>query len=254
MSNNTESSTFATDILNNASQNINNFCSISCGNDFDNVNIVVTGDGNTVNLSQTCSAVGAECTIKNLMSNQIDNLVTNLVQDTESNEGIFSLLGPSSTESENISNAIKNSITQLVNNTCNISTENQSNNVNAVITGNNNTFNAAQTGDMDKATCAIDTIVKNVITNTANNTAINKETSCGGLKFLVIIGVIIVIIMFVPVIKNLINSRITKKVAQQSQQQQASKVLVFSPQQQSAKKPVINDTEGNPIPEKNPFK
>jgi len=215
--------TEATDILNDATQNINNYCSISCGDNISNTSITVTGADTRINLSQTCSAVGAECTIKNLMSNQIDNLVTNLVQDTESNEGIFSLLGPSSTESENISNAIKNSITQLVNNTCNISTENQSNNVNAVITGNNNTFNAAQTGDMDKATCAIDTIVKNVITNTANNTAINKETSCGSLKFLIIIGVIIVIIMFVPVIKNLINSRISKKAAQQSQQQVSEK-------------------------------
>jgi hypothetical protein len=224
MSNQTESTTFATDILNNVSQNINNYCSISCGNDFDNVDITVTGSGNTVNLSQTCSAVGAECTIKNLMSNQINNLITNLVEDTESNEGIFSLLGPSSNESENISNAIKNSITQLVNNTCNVSTTNQSNNVNAVITGNDNVFNAAQTGDMDKATCALDTVVKNIITNTANNTAINKESSCGILKYLVIIGAIIAILIFLPVIKNIISNRVNKSNNQQQPLQQQSQV------------------------------
>lgn len=218
MGNQTESTTFATDILNNASQDINNYCSISCGNDFNNVDIVVTGSNNTVNLSQTCSAVGAECTIKNLMSNQIDNLITNLVQDTESNEGIFSLLGPSSTESENISNAIKNSITQLVNNTCNISTENNSNNVNAVITGNNNFFNAAQTGDMDKATCALDTVVKNIITNTANNTAINKETSCSIMKYLIIIGVILLVILILPILFNLAK-RVGKGKSNNQQQQ-----------------------------------
>jgi hypothetical protein len=146
--------TEATDILNDSTQVINNYCSISCGDNISNTSVTVTGADTRINLSQTCSAVGAECTIKNLMSNQINNLITNLVEDTESNEGIFSLLGPSSTESEDISNAIKNSITQLVNNTCNVSTENMSNNVNAVITGNNNVFNAAQTGDMDKATGA----------------------------------------------------------------------------------------------------
>jgi hypothetical protein len=221
MANQTESTTFATDILNSASQNINNFCSISCGNDFNNVDIVVTGSGNTVNLSQTCSAVGAECTIKNLMSNQIDNLVTNLVEDTESNEGIFSLLGPSSTESENISNAIKNSITQLVNNTCNISTDNLSNNVNAVITGNNNVFNAAQTGDMDKATCALDTVVKNVITNTVNNTAKNKETGCNIMKFLIIIGVILIVVLVLPILFNL-GKRIGKGGSSQQQVVQQS--------------------------------
>jgi hypothetical protein len=224
MGNQTETTTFATDILNSASQDINNYCSISCGNDFDNVNITVTGNGNTVNLAQTCSAVGSECTIKNLMSNQIDNLITNLVQDTESNEGIFSLLGPSSTESENISNAIKNSITQLVNNTCNVSTENMSNNVNAVITGNNNVFNAAQTGDMDKATCALDTVVKNVISNTVKNTAQNKESSCDILKYLVIVGAVIGVLILLPVVVNLIRrtggkgKNDDKQIQQQSSQ------------------------------------
>lgn len=242
MANQTESTTFATDILNSASQNINNFCSISCGNDFDNVNITVTGNGNTVNLSQTCSAVGAECTIKNLMSNQIDNLVTNLIKDTESNEGIFSLLGPSSTESENVSTAIKNSITQLVNNTCNVSTENQSNNVNAVITGNNNTFNAAQTGDMDKATCALDTIVKNVITNTANNTAINTESSCSILKYLVIIGVILLVILLLPTLLGL-GKKISGKVGGSKQSQQESEDT-FTVKGKQYKK----DSSGNFIP------
>jgi hypothetical protein len=236
MGNQSESTTFATDILNNASQDINNFCSISCGNDFDNVNITVTGNGNTINLSQTCSAVGAECTIKNLMSNQIDNLVTNLVQDTESNEGIFSLLGPSSTESENISNAIKNSVTQLVNNTCNVSTINQTNNVNSVFTGNNNVFNIAQSGEMDKVTCAIDTVVKNVITNTANNTAINKESSCDILKYLVIVGAVIAILILLPVVINIIRRTGGSVTSQRNQQPQI--VYLQAPQQAPPLAPV----------------
>ena len=204
------------------------------------------GNNNTVNLTQTCSAVGAECTIKNLMSNQIDNLVTNLIKDTESNEGVFSLLGPSSTESENVS------------------TENQSNNVNAVILGNNNTFNAAQTGDMDKATCALDTIVKNVITNTANNTAINTESSCSMLKFLIIIGVILVLVLVVPILFNLAkrigrgkSSSEEKSSEEKSSEEKQSRFERFKFwKSKSVPVPVqkLTDSEGNPIPEKNPFK
>lgn len=202
MGNQTESTTFATDILNSASQDINNFCSISCGNDFDNVNIVVTGNGNTVNLSQTCSAVGAECSIKNIIGNQIDNMITNLSKNEQkgSATGIMGMIGPSSTENEYMSTAIKNSITQLVNNTCSISVENKINNVRAVIVGNNDTFNIAQTGDMDKATCAMDTVIKNVINNNVANTTDNKQSTTSILQFLIIAVVIVALVLLFPIL------------------------------------------------------
>lgn len=208
MGNNTESSTFATDILNNASQNINNFCSISCGNDFDNVNIVVTGDGNTVNLSQTCSAVGAECSIKNIIGNQVDNMIKNLVKNEQkgSATGIMGLLGPSSTENEYMSTAIKNSITQLVNNTCSISVENKMNNIRAVIVGNNDTFNIAQTGDMDKSTCVMDTVIKNVINNNVSNEADNKQSTLSIMQFIIIVVVILILIILFPILSRLLPS------------------------------------------------
>jgi len=199
----TETTTFATDILNTATQTINNYCSIACSNDISNVNITVVGENTTINLSQTCSAVGAECNIKNLMSSQINNLITNLIQDTQSSEGIFSLLGPSSTESENVSNAIKNAISQLVNNTCNLTSDNVANSINATFLGNDETFNLAQTGNMDKATCVLDTVVKNIISNDVSNTAKNSQSSCGALKYIVIALIIVAIIILLPLIKNL---------------------------------------------------
>ena len=192
----------ATDILNDATQNINNYCSISCGDNISNTNIVVTGSDTRINLSQTCSAVGAECSIKNIIGNQIENMITDLTKNEQkgSATGIMGMLGPSSTESEFMSTAIKNSITQLVNNTCSISVQNKMNNVRAVIVGNNDTFNIAQTGDMDKATCAMDTVIKNVINNNVSNTTDNKQSTLSIMQFLIIAIAIIIVVLIFPLL------------------------------------------------------
>jgi hypothetical protein len=200
--------TEATNILNDSTQVINNYCSISCGDNISNTSVTVTGSDTRINLSQTCSAVGAECSIKNIIGNQIDNMITNLTKNEQkgSATGIMGLLGPSSTENENMSTAIKNSITQLVNNTCSISVENQLNNVRAVIVGNNDTFNIAQTGDMDKATCVMDTVIKNVLNNNVSNEADNKQSTLSILQFIIIVAIIVALVILFPLFKSLIPS------------------------------------------------
>ena len=191
----------ATNILNDATQNINNYCSISCGDNISNTNIVVTGSETRINLSQTCSSVGAECSIKNIIGNQIENMITNLTKNEQkgSATGIMGMLGPTSTENEFMSTAIKNSVTQLVNNTCSISVQNKMNNVRAVILGNNDTFNITQTGDMDKATCSMDTVIKNIINNDVANTTDNKQSTISILQFLIIAAVIVALVILLPI-------------------------------------------------------
>lgn len=198
----------ATNILNDTTQDINNYCSISCGDNISNTSITVTGSDTRINLSQTCSAVGAECSIKNIIGNQINNIIKNLVNNEQkgSATGIMGMLGPSSTESEFMSTAIKNSITQLVNNTCSISVDNQMNNIRAVIVGNNDTFNIAQTGDMDKATCVMDTVIKNVINNNVTNEADNKQSTLSIMQFIIVIAVILVFIILFPLLSRLLPS------------------------------------------------
>jgi len=200
--------TEATNILNDSTQVINNYCSISCGDNISNTSVTVTGSNTRINLSQTCSAVGAECSIKNIIGNQIDNMITNLTKNEQkgSASGVMGLLGPSSTENENMSTAIKNSITQLVNNTCSISVENQINNVRAVIVGNNDTFNIAQTGDMDKSTCVMDTVIKNVLNNSVSNEADNKQSTLSILQFIIIVAIIVALVILFPLFKSLIPS------------------------------------------------
>ncbi len=198
----------ATNILNDTTQVINNYCSISCGDNISNTSIVVTGADTRINLSQTCSAIGAECSIKNIIGNQIDNMITNLIKNEQkgSATGIMGMLGPSSTENEYMSTAIKNSITQLVNNTCSISADNNMNNIRAVILGNNDTFNIAQTADMDKSTCSMDTVIKNVINNNVSNTADNKQSTISILKFIIIVAIIVALVILFPIFKNLLPS------------------------------------------------
>lgn len=198
----TNQAVLATSIINNAQQTINNYCSISCNNNFSNSTITVNGGNATILVSQTCSSIGSECMIKNLVSAEISNLIDNIIQQSQSNMGWLSLLGPSQSNNTNISNAIKNQISQLINNTCN---QNQNNNVNAVNVIANNAdakISFIQTGNMDHVTCALDTVAKLVLNNDVQNSVKQSQSSCGNvLAILIVIGIIVLmvlIIMYVP--------------------------------------------------------
>jgi hypothetical protein len=80
------------------------------------------------------------------------------------------------------------------------------NNIRAVIVGNNDTFNITQTGDMDKSTCSIDTVIKNVINNNVSNEADNKQSTLSILQFLIIAAVILAIILLFPIFRGFLPS------------------------------------------------
>jgi hypothetical protein len=193
----------ATSIVNQAQQTINNYCSISCSQNISNVNITIIGGNATVNITQTCTAIGTECAIKNLVSSEVTNLISNLVNQTQENAGVFSLLGPSMNNSTNISNAIKNQISQLVNNTCRQDINQNINALNIFALNANGTYNIAQTGSMDHATCVLDTVAKLVLTNNVANDVKQTQTSCGNIiGILIIVAIIIVIILAFPIIRS----------------------------------------------------
>ena len=192
----------ATSIVNQAQQTVNNYCSISCSQNISNVNITIIGGNATVNITQTCTAIGTECAIKNLVSSEVSNLIKNLVNQSQKNDGVFSLLGPSMNNSTNISNAIKNQVSQLINNTCQQSVNQNINALNIFALNANGTYNIAQTGTMDHASCVLDTVAKLVLTNNVSNDVTQKQTSgCGILGILIAVAIIIVIILLFPIIK-----------------------------------------------------
>jgi hypothetical protein len=200
-----EQATLATTILNTSLQNVANYCSITCNNTIDNLNVTIIGGNDDITIGQGCSAIGSECMVKNIISSQVQNLIQNLTQQSESNLGIYSLLGPASSETSNITNSVKNQVSQLISNTCFVEDNN-------VIT-NSNVFaqdpsslklTIAQTGNVNKATCALDTISKLLINNDIKNTSKQTESSCGNiLLILIIVAVILLVILIWPLLKAL---------------------------------------------------
>lgn len=192
-----EQVSLATNIANQALQNISNYCTITCTNDVNNVDITIIGGDTTINLEQTCSAVGAECIIKNVIQSEIDNMIDNMVKQQESNLGIFSLLGPSSTETTNISNAIKNQVAQLITNNCAISSDNQTTNISIFAQDADTKLNFVQNGNVSKASCALDTVAKLVLNNQVTNSVTQSESSCGEILWILIVVAIIIFLVLV---------------------------------------------------------
>jgi len=196
-----EQVSLATNITNNALQNISNFCTITCTNEVNNVDITIIGGDTTINLEQTCSAVGAECIVKNVIQSEIDNMIDNMIKQQESNLGIFSLLGPSSTEVSNISNAIKNQVAQLITNNCAISSDNQTTNISIFAQDADTKLNFVQNGNVSKASCALDTVAKLVLNNQVTNSVSQSESSCGDILWiLIVVAVIILLILLFPIL------------------------------------------------------
>lgn len=208
MSNQQNQVNLATSLVNGAQQTVNNYCSISCNADISNVNIVIDGGNAQIDIGQTCTNIGSECTIKNVISSEIENMIENLVQQQQTNGGIFSLLGPSQSNDANISNSIKNQISQLINNTCTQNTNVTLNNMNITSIDANLKFNYVQTGTQDHATCALDTVAKLVLNNQVSNSVKQTQSSCGNvLGILIAIAVIIVLIIIAYIIFKVVGKK-----------------------------------------------
>lgn len=208
MSNQQNQVSLATSLVNGAQQTVNNYCSISCNADISNVNILIEGGNATIKIGQTCTNIGSECTVKNVVSSEIENMIDNLIQQQETNGGIFSLLGPSQSNNANISNYIKNQISQLINNTCNQNTNVTLNNMNITSIDANLNFNYVQTGTQDHATCALDTVAKLVLNNQVSNSVKQTQSSCGNvLGILIAVAVIIVLIIIAYIIFKVVGKK-----------------------------------------------
>jgi hypothetical protein len=201
---NQEQANLATSIVNQSLQNVANYCTISCNDNISNLDIVVVGGNDTINIGQVCSIVGSECMIKNLISTQVDNLVKNIVQQQQSNMGIFSLFGPSSSETTNISTAIKNQVSQLINNTCSQSSDNNISNSTVFAQDANLDLTISQSGSIQKAQCALDTVAKLLINNDVQNQVKQTQSSCGNiLAILIVVAVIVLLFILFPLLRGI---------------------------------------------------
>lgn len=190
-----EQANLATSIVNSALQNVSNYCTISCQEDVSNTDIVIIGGNATIDIGGTCSIVGSECVVKTVLSSSISNMIDNTVQQQEDNLGIYSLLGPSSNESTDISSAIKNQVSQLISNTCSTGVNDQITNTNVFAQDANLKLTIGQTGTVSKASCALDTVAKLVLNNSVTNSVKQTESSCGSILWILIVAVIIALLV-----------------------------------------------------------
>lgn len=194
-------SNVANSIVNSSLEGIANYCSISCNDNISNLDVVLVGGNDTVNINQSCSIIGAECLIKNIMNSQIDNLVSNILNQTQSDRSIFDLLGPSTSETVNITNALKNQVSQLISNSCNISSNNNITNVSVFAQDANLDLNISQTGSVNKSQCIMDTVSKLLINNDIKNNIDQKTSglSLGGfIGIIILVAIVIALIIFGP--------------------------------------------------------
>lgn len=199
-----EQANIATGIVSDSLQSIANYCTITCNDNISNQNITVIGGNATISLSQSCSAIGAECQVKNLINTQIDNLIDNMVKQNESNLGIFSLLGPSSNSNTNLTNSIKNQVSQIIKNTCQPSVNNIDTNNTVFAQDANLNLNIAQTGNINNAQCALDTVSKILLNNTVKNSVTQTESSCKDVILVLIIIVVVALIFLIwPILRAL---------------------------------------------------
>jgi hypothetical protein len=191
----------ANSIVNNSLQNIANFCSITCNDNISNLDVVLIGGNDTININQSCSVVGAECVIKNVMNTEIENLINNVINQTGEAKSIFSLFGPSSSEDVNITNSMKNQVSQLISNTCAIGVNNNITNVSVIAQDANLNLSLAQTGSVNKAECIIDTVSKLLINNDIQNNVKQEQSglSLGGfLAIIILISIIAILVIVIP--------------------------------------------------------
>jgi len=188
-------------IVNNSLQNIANYCSISCNDNISNLNVVLIGGDDTININQSCSILGAECIIKNLINTEIENLIDNIVNQKGEAKSIFSLFGPSSSEDVNITNSMKNQVSQLISNTCSISVNNLITNVSVVAQDANLNLSLSQTGSVNKSECILDTVSKLLINNDIKNNVKQEQSGLSLGQFLgiiILITIIAILVIAIP--------------------------------------------------------
>ena len=195
-----QSSSVSLGVTNDVLQAANSTCSISCNQSQDGNTIIIsdstTGD---ISFSQTCSIVGSNCTIKAYLDANLDTVLSSMLkQSTVSAKGFPDIGFSYSDQSSSVSESVKNSITQLINNNCQVSTNQSFNNNYVYVTGSttgNLTF--AQSSEITNSDCILDTISKAVAST--KETA-DTDQSSADIGTLALIGLVVAAIVMIIVL------------------------------------------------------
>jgi hypothetical protein len=199
--NHSQSTSLSLSVTNDILQAANSTCSISCNQSQDGNTIII--DGSTtgdISFSQTCSIVGSNCTIKAYLDANLDTVLEAMAEQTSVSAAGFPGIGfNSDDQSVSIQENVRNSITQLINNNCQISSNQSFKNNYVYVTGSSTgdlTF--AQSSEITNSDCILDTIAKAVASTKENAKVKQTSVDIGPLALIgIVFGAIIMIIVLI---------------------------------------------------------
>jgi hypothetical protein len=181
------------DIANQIMQKTSNVCVISTNNNFSG-NTVIT-EGGDLSIDQVSSITSANCDMSSVLQQQL----TNTLQET-AKESASALSGLSFTFDDidlttNVAVTLRNSVTQLMDNTCNLTASNSVSNNYFFTKGGDSKF--VQDSEISNGLCNMTNSAKSVIDNKVTQDAELKSsiTSVFGILFIVI-----ALILLLPII------------------------------------------------------
>ena len=196
-----QSSSASLSVTNDVLQAANSSCSISCNQSQDGNTIIISNSttGN-ISFSQTCSIVGSNCTIKAYLDANLDTVLSSMQkQSTVSAKGFPDIGFNYSDQSTSVSESVKNSITQLINNNCQVSTNQSFNNNYVYVSGSTTgSLTFAQSSQIQNSDCILDTISKAVASTKESASTDQSSADIGTLALLaLVVGAIVMIIVLI---------------------------------------------------------
>ena len=196
-----ESSQSTLNQINNVS---NQSCVTSCSTNTSDTSIVI--DSSTVNgdinVMSVCNITGASCVLKASMTNDLHNTqkteqeMKKVEEDDPINILPMAIFGDSSNDSQRSNQSITNRVSNVLNSTCqNTATSNISGTTITVKNGAevNGNINVNAHGNIDKTSCILNNVAKNMITNDQFAKQRNKVFQGSPILFVIVAIVICVI-------------------------------------------------------------
>ena len=196
-----ESSQSTLNQINNVS---NQSCVTSCSTNTSDTTVVIDGstvDGD-INVMSVCNITGASCVLKASMTNDLHNTqkteqeMKKVEEDDPINILPMAIFGDSSNDSQISNQSITNRVSNVLNSTCqNTATSNISGTTitvknGAEVKGN---INVNAHGNIDKTSCILNNVAKNMITNDQYAKQKNKVFQGSPILFVIVAIVICVI-------------------------------------------------------------
>ena len=180
-------------VVNSALQASQQTCQAGCTNSLNNATVIVVGGTGDVTIQQTCKLDGIQCIMASTLDNQVQTVLQAMAKQQSSTMAGFSLDFHNVSQNVNLSQYIKNSVTQIMDSSCKFEAANDISGLYFYAKDRNGNLNITQSAAITNSTCNLNNLAKNVTYNTSSAEADQKAeiTNIFALVFVIIIVAII---------------------------------------------------------------